>query len=633
MALKEEKRKSTPCLRNHQVAAEEHAKALNFNSRDGRMVQNHGTLKTNAFQKKRKIELFVECTDLVLLDSCTKSDPMCVLYVKRLGQWMEYGRTESIPNCFHPKFVETFIIEANKTVNPRLRFSIFDLANFTSKDLRKHDFIGSLEIELETLLESEKNSLIRTLRLPGDIKSRGYIHVYVEDVVETRSNVRLHFGATNLVKKGLLGKCDAFFEVHRWLSKADRFHPIYRSEIVQRTSSPKWAPFEISLQKLCNDNVDGQILLSCWHFSSSGNHSIFGEARLNISCLVNRTVRQVDIVNPVKRSKSKRYSNSGTLRILHCHLDKQFSLIDYVRGNCFIRMVCALDFTMSNGAPLTRDSLHTLDEERNEYVQTLEAIGKVLTTFGEDNKIPAYGFGAKATSTGPLPYMFALDSEGAQLELEKIDNVIDAYWKRLEDVSLGGPTYLAPVLQEIAAYAEKEVSQHSQHYTIGLVVVDGIINDVDRLIDKLIDVGHLPLSIVVVGVGPTDFRLMEELFSKDRGQLRSKEGKTLTRINTDFLSVRRHASSRGINESTVREISANISRQIVTFFKSKEIVPNPPRKWYVNEPWDYCSNTSDLPASRPCSPRMCKISQKVTAKCPTCGSVIEPGAIGKMSVS
>ena len=110
MAQKEEKRKSTPCLRNHQVAAEEHAKALNFNSRDGRMVQNHGTLKTNAFQKKRKIELFVECTDLVLLDSCTKSDPMCVLYVKRLGQWMEYGRTESIPNCFHPK-VRSFVLQ------------------------------------------------------------------------------------------------------------------------------------------------------------------------------------------------------------------------------------------------------------------------------------------------------------------------------------------------------------------------------------------------------------------------------------------------------------------------------------------------------------------------------------------
>ena len=39
-------------------------------------------------------------------------------------------------------------------------------------------------------------------------------------------------------------------------------------------------------------------------------------------------------------------------------------------------------------------------------------------------------------------------------------------------------------------------------------MVDGIINDVESLVDKLIDVGNLPVSIVVVGVGPADFRLM-----------------------------------------------------------------------------------------------------------------------------
>ena len=36
-------------------------------------------------------------------------------------------------------------------------------------------------------------------------------------------------------------------------------------------------------------------------------------------------------------------------------------------------------------------------------------------------------------------------------------------------------------------------------------------NDVDNLIEKLVDVGKLPLSIVVVGVGPADFRLMVRL--------------------------------------------------------------------------------------------------------------------------
>ena len=48
-------------------------------------------------------------------------------------------------------------------------------------------------------------------------------------------------------------------------------------------------------------------------------------------------------------------------------------------------------------------------------------MGKVLASFEQDKKIPAYGFGAQASSTGPLPYIFALDSEGGQFELENID--------------------------------------------------------------------------------------------------------------------------------------------------------------------------------------------------------------------
>ena len=57
---------------------------------------------------------------------------------------------------------------------------------------------------------------------------------------------------------------------------------------------------------------------------------------------------------------------------------------------------------------------------QNEYSQTLETVGKVLSSFEQDKKIPTYGFGAQASSTGPLPYMFALDSETGQVELENM---------------------------------------------------------------------------------------------------------------------------------------------------------------------------------------------------------------------
>lgn len=59
--------------------------------------------KYDAFLHPRKLEIFVRCSDLTQLDTFSKSDPLCVLFLKRLGQWSEYGRTESIPNNLNPR--------------------------------------------------------------------------------------------------------------------------------------------------------------------------------------------------------------------------------------------------------------------------------------------------------------------------------------------------------------------------------------------------------------------------------------------------------------------------------------------------------------------------------------------------
>lgn len=50
-----------------------------------------------------KVEIFVRCEDLPKMDSFSSSDPICVLYVRKYGQWVEYGRTECIPNNHRPK--------------------------------------------------------------------------------------------------------------------------------------------------------------------------------------------------------------------------------------------------------------------------------------------------------------------------------------------------------------------------------------------------------------------------------------------------------------------------------------------------------------------------------------------------
>jgi vacuolar-type H+-ATPase subunit F/Vma7 len=48
-------------------------------------------------------------------------------------------------------------------------------------------------------------------------------------------------------------------------------------------------------------------------------------------------------------------------------------------------------------------------------------------------------------------------------------------------------------------------------YFVLLFITDGIINDLDATISEIIRASALPLSILIVGVGPADFSSMNTL--------------------------------------------------------------------------------------------------------------------------
>ena len=55
-----------------------------------------------------KVEILVRCEELPKMDTFSSSDPICVLYIRKYGQWIEYGRTECIPNCHKPQVGSSF---------------------------------------------------------------------------------------------------------------------------------------------------------------------------------------------------------------------------------------------------------------------------------------------------------------------------------------------------------------------------------------------------------------------------------------------------------------------------------------------------------------------------------------------
>ena len=51
----------------------------------------------------------------------------------------------------------------------------------------------------------------------------------------------------------------------------------------------------------------------------------------------------------------------------------------------------------------------------------------------------------------------------------------------------------------------------SNSYQILLLLTDGVIHDMPKTIDLVVELSEMPCSIIIIGVGSADFSAMEEL--------------------------------------------------------------------------------------------------------------------------
>ena len=56
------------------------------------------------------------------------------------------------------------------------------------------------------------------------------------------------------------------------------------------------------------------------------------------------------------------------LTLKNLKVERTHSFLEYVFGGCEIDLTIAVDFTLSNGDPRSRDSLHFFDPARNQYL-------------------------------------------------------------------------------------------------------------------------------------------------------------------------------------------------------------------------------------------------------------------------
>lgn len=203
---------------------------------------------------------------------------------------------------------------------------------------------------------------------------------------------------------------------------------------------------------------------------------------------------------------------------------------DYLEDGLKFDFCIGIDFTSSNGDPRIPGTLHDQSSKiLNDYEECIMGIGSAIAKYSEQCTV--WGFGAKFA--GQTRHLFQLGNE--KTVHGGVDGILEAYKSIFEsDLIMSGPTLFDQVIQAAAARANKhkQAGRDPLRYCVLLILTDGVTKDIEETKRKLNVYISVPLSVIFVGIGRSDFSIMYALIQGQKGDLQRK--------NTTFVEFRQH---------------------------------------------------------------------------------------------
>ena len=203
---------------------------------------------------------------------------------------------------------------------------------------------------------------------------------------------------------------------------------------------------------------------------------------------------------------------------------------------CATCAITGIDFTRSNLTSghhtFNGKSLHTIASPHspNPYEQVIDVVGRTLSEFDDDGRIPAFYFGDIATkdkTVAPLHQGQACSS---------FQDLMQRYRAKAQAVTMSGPTSFAALIDEAVRVVKREkavrgtgkvavpvcyLSPHHRcnspprfcvaaQFHLLVIIADGQVTCKRATIDAIVRASQYPLSIVMVGVGDGPWDTMKE---------------------------------------------------------------------------------------------------------------------------
>ena len=381
------------------------------------------------------------------------------------------------------------------------------------------------------------------------------IQIQLTERNSTHEKVNLHLRAHNVDKMDLFGKSDPYLVLFKEINGV--WVQICKSEVIKKTLDPIWKPFQMTMQSLCDGNQETLIKFEVWDWDRGTKDDFIGSAEIRVFQMSSPACR-LDIVNPTKQKKKKKYSNSGILEIINFEIMQKYSLVNYLQSGFKINLLFAVDFTSSNLDYSSPASLHKLHCD-NFYIKLMKVFGNVVEQYDSEQLFAAFGFGGEPAWTRKLDHCFSFNGNPDSPFIKGLDNVIKIYEQVVPNVRLAGPTLTAPVIfnaNSISASFETDRS-----YYLLLIMIDGVSIDLQQTAEALVHSSFLPLSVIFVGVGPESFAGMDQLMLFP---LIDESGKVAKRQNVQFAELKKFNNS---PEKLAESIFENIPREVEEFME------------------------------------------------------------------
>ena len=318
---------------------------------------------------------------------------------------------------------------------------------------------------------------------------------------------------------------------------------LYKSELIN--DEGKFNQVKIPAGLFKNDNI--KIMFYKYNNKEKGNYEF------NIYTLEN--YKKFDIL-----------INKIPIQIIsESRLKNDYTFVDYLKAGLQIGLAVAIDFTSSNKDPNDCNSLHYINgSEKNQYERAIYACGSILAYYDYDQLFPCFGFGAKYKEQTLQAFNLNLKNDP---NINFIQGIIEEYHKALSVVNLWGPTYFSPIIKNMNKLIKNENNRLKYH--ILMILTDGMIDDMDDTIEELVESSFLPLSVIIIGVGQTDFSSMVELDADENALINSK-GVKAERDLVQFVPFLKYESN---PELLANEVLAEIPKQIIEYYEKRNIDP------------------------------------------------------------